>query len=315
MGMEKVESAAPENEASRAVCERLGMTQEGITRRAERLADRVVDHVHYGPAAGRVAEAEDLWMTLLSASNPPEGKMTTLPHIATPRTRLTVLTPERGLPDGGFPICAPRPPLPWEPRREESFSHPRPLADPLCATVTATISRAVPLQLVALDPRGERVLATCNFTNIVMGMFRRATWAMPSTRSTRGRPDAGGGRRHRSPVPGAGPHRIMASHMPANLRSGAPSNGWGSSRGYARDYLMINGRWEDHVPHRAHQSRWPAEPLSKGGWQGDRHRFSLQDRTICTPHTPGDKKRVKLRPNFPGRQTQAATHGYARQTL
>ena len=49
MGMEKVEiSAALENEASRAVCERLGMTQEGMTRRAERLADRVVDHVHYG---------------------------------------------------------------------------------------------------------------------------------------------------------------------------------------------------------------------------------------------------------------------------
>ena len=49
MGMEKVEiSAAQENEPSRAVCERLGMQQEGITRRAERLADRVVDHVRYG---------------------------------------------------------------------------------------------------------------------------------------------------------------------------------------------------------------------------------------------------------------------------
>lgn len=47
--MEKVEiSAAQENDASRAVCERLGMVQEGVTRRAERLADRVVDHVHYG---------------------------------------------------------------------------------------------------------------------------------------------------------------------------------------------------------------------------------------------------------------------------
>ena len=49
MGMEKVEiSAAQENDASRAVCERLGMVQEGVIRRAERLADRVVDHVNYG---------------------------------------------------------------------------------------------------------------------------------------------------------------------------------------------------------------------------------------------------------------------------
>lgn len=48
MAMEKVEiSCGLENEASRAVCERLGMEQEGITRRAERLAHQVVDHVHY----------------------------------------------------------------------------------------------------------------------------------------------------------------------------------------------------------------------------------------------------------------------------
>ncbi|MGL5226131.1 MAG: GNAT family N-acetyltransferase [Aeromonas sp.] len=48
MGMALVEiRVATENEPSRTVCERLGMQQEGITRRAERLGDRVVDHAHY----------------------------------------------------------------------------------------------------------------------------------------------------------------------------------------------------------------------------------------------------------------------------
>ncbi|RQM45250.1 GNAT family N-acetyltransferase, partial [Aeromonas caviae] len=45
-----------------------------------------------------------------------------------------------------------------------------------------------------------------------------------------------------------GLHRIMASYMPANLRSGALLERLGFEQaGYARDYLMINGRWEDHV--------------------------------------------------------------------
>ena len=43
-------------------------------------------------------------------------------------------------------------------------------------------------------------------------------------------------------------HRVMASHMPANTRSAGLLQSLGFEReGYAREYLLINGRWEDHV--------------------------------------------------------------------
>jgi [ribosomal protein S5]-alanine N-acetyltransferase len=43
-------------------------------------------------------------------------------------------------------------------------------------------------------------------------------------------------------------HRIQANYMPHNRRSGATLRALGFVvEGYARDYLMIDGRWEDHV--------------------------------------------------------------------
>jgi ribosomal-protein-alanine N-acetyltransferase len=43
-------------------------------------------------------------------------------------------------------------------------------------------------------------------------------------------------------------HRICANHMPRNERSGKLLRRLGFVvEGYARDYLLINGRWEDHV--------------------------------------------------------------------
>jgi len=49
LDMEKVEiSAAVENTASRAVCERLGCQLEGIITRSENLNGRIVDHAIYG---------------------------------------------------------------------------------------------------------------------------------------------------------------------------------------------------------------------------------------------------------------------------
>ncbi len=43
-------------------------------------------------------------------------------------------------------------------------------------------------------------------------------------------------------------HRVMANYMPHNQRSGNLLKKLGFVvEGYARDYLMINGKWEDHI--------------------------------------------------------------------
>lgn len=43
-------------------------------------------------------------------------------------------------------------------------------------------------------------------------------------------------------------HRIMAGYMPINARSGRLLKKLGFTvEGYARDYLIINKRWEDHI--------------------------------------------------------------------
>ena len=43
-------------------------------------------------------------------------------------------------------------------------------------------------------------------------------------------------------------HRITANYMPRNQRSGNVLRRLGFVvEGYARDYLLINGRWEDHI--------------------------------------------------------------------
>jgi [ribosomal protein S5]-alanine N-acetyltransferase len=56
-------------------------------------------------------------------------------------------------------------------------------------------------------------------------------------------------------------HRIMANYMPHNQRSGTLLRALGFVvEGYARDYLRINGRWEDHVLTSLTSPRWEEPP-------------------------------------------------------
>ena len=146
------------------------------------------------------------------------------------------------------------------------------------------------LQLAALDPRvkaGAR--RHLQFHEHCDGMFKACHLGYAIDKEHEGQgPDAGGGgRRHRHLFRGRGLHRIMASYMPRTCEAARSSNGWGSEQEVRfRDYLMINGRWEDHVLTRAHQSRWLWKSRCRRA--GDRHRFHCKI-TICTRLSFGDK--------------------------
>lgn len=52
-------------------------------------------------------------------------------------------------------------------------------------------------------------------------------------------------------------HRIMANHLPTNVRSANVLRSLGFvPEGYARDYLLIAGRWQDHVLTALTNPRW-----------------------------------------------------------
>ncbi|MEH2075940.1 MAG: GNAT family N-acetyltransferase [Nostoc sp.] len=54
-------------------------------------------------------------------------------------------------------------------------------------------------------------------------------------------------------------HRVMANYMPHNRRSGNVLKTLGFViEGYARDYLLINGQWEDHIMTSLTNPKWQA---------------------------------------------------------
>ncbi|MFQ1966091.1 ribosomal protein S5-alanine N-acetyltransferase [Aeromonas veronii] len=173
----------------------------------------------------------------------------TLPHIKTARTHLTILSPDQAPMMLDFYQRNRAHLAPWEPLRDEQFYtlsywHAR-LQDSYSQFFNGT-----GVNLVALDPAGERVIATCNFSNILMGVFKACHLGYAIDQQHQGQGVMGEVllaaidylfREHDL-------HRIMACYMPANQRSGALLERLGFEReGFAREYLMINGRWEDHI--------------------------------------------------------------------
>lgn len=59
-------------------------------------------------------------------------------------------------------------------------------------------------------------------------------------------------------------HRVMANYMPTNERSGKLLRRLGFAvEGYARDYLMLAGDWQDHILTALTNESWEPQDLSE----------------------------------------------------
>jgi len=138
---------------------------------------------------------------------------------------------------------------PWEPARSDDFYTPE-----NCHRRSEIAYRAfedgVALHFMAIERQSQRMIAGCNFTNIVRGPLLGCHLGYSIDREHEGRglmrEIASAGIDHVFSVLGL--HRIMANHAPRNLRSEQLLRRLGFEReGYAKAYLKIAGKWEDMV--------------------------------------------------------------------
>ncbi len=106
------------------------------------------------------------------------------------------------------------------------------------------------VNFVALDKEFKTMLGAVNFTGIAMGPFKACFMGFSITGDMEGKGLA-------TEIVSAGInfmfsekklHRIMANHLPQNIRSANLLKKLGFEKeGYAKSYLKIAGQWQDHV--------------------------------------------------------------------
>jgi ribosomal-protein-alanine N-acetyltransferase len=176
-------------------------------------------------------------------------RMHTLPMLHTERTIMTLPAPEQAPLLLAYRLRNRAHLAPWEPARGPSYF----TEDAARRRLQQSLDEAragSALHFIALGRDDGAVVATCAFTNIVHGVFQACHVGFSVAASCQGR-----GLMHEVVRAGIDHvfgaerlHRIMASHMPANLRSAALLARLGFEReGYARSYLRIDGAWEDMV--------------------------------------------------------------------
>lgn len=96
----------------------------------------------------------------------------------------------------------------------------------------------------------ETVIGVANFNQLFRGSFQACVlgYSLAETRQGKGYMQEALSAAIQYVFNELNIHRIMANYMPRNQRSGNLLRKLGFVvEGYARDYLLINGKWEDHL--------------------------------------------------------------------
>lgn len=104
--------------------------------------------------------------------------------------------------------------------------------------------------LIFLQAEPDQVIGTINLNTIVRGAFHGATlgYGLSAQHQGQGYMTEAGQRLMTYAFDELNLHRIMANYMPQNHRSANVLKRLGFQiEGIARDFLFINGLWQDHV--------------------------------------------------------------------
>ncbi|MEG1976659.1 MAG: ribosomal protein S5-alanine N-acetyltransferase, partial [Citrobacter sp.] len=110
-----------------------------------------------------------------------------------------------------------------------------------------------------LDPEEKEIIGVANFSNVVRGSFHACYLGYSIAQKWQGQglmyEALTSAIRYMQRTQHI--HRIMANYMPHNKRSGDLLARLGFEKeGYAKDYLLIDGQWRDHVLTALTTSEW-----------------------------------------------------------
>ncbi|MCG8414408.1 MAG: GNAT family N-acetyltransferase [Pseudomonadales bacterium] len=108
----------------------------------------------------------------------------------------------------------------------------------------------VSVHFIGTDDAESHVIGSCSLSNIVRGVFQACHMGYSIAERYQGQGYMKVITSHavKYAFKELKMHRIMADHMPSNDRSAALLKSLGFEReGYAKEYILINGKWEDHV--------------------------------------------------------------------
>ncbi|HAS63379.1 MAG TPA: 30S ribosomal protein S5 alanine N-acetyltransferase [Vibrio sp.] len=150
----------------------------------------------------------------------------------------------------------------WEPKREDEFFSLSGWTQRLIK-LNELHKHALGYYLLVIDKPSGEMLGTISFSNLTRFPFYACNVGYSLSQSAQGRGIMTCALKlavnYMFTIQNM--HRIMASYMPHNERSGAVLSRVGFKReGYAKDYLLINDEWRDHV----------LTALTNPGWKPDR---------------------------------------------